>query len=73
MKPPKYKDCQNQECPPEKGCPRETGRGRRTRAACALVALALVAAVAACGCGRKAKPEPLWSATRLLLINDRSR
>lgn len=39
----------------------------------ALVALALLVALACCGCGRKAKPEPLWSAARIVTITDRAR
>ncbi len=38
-----------------------------------LAALAVVVALAACGCGRKAKPEPLWSASRLSPMTDQSR
>ncbi len=38
-----------------------------------LVALVVLAAFAASGCGRKAKPEPLWGAARIVTISDRSR
>ncbi len=38
-----------------------------------LIALVVLAAIAACGCGRKAKPEPLWGAARIITITDRSR
>ena len=50
--------------PPERGRP-----GGKT----VLAALVVVVALGACGCGRKAKPEPLWSATRLSVITDQSR
>ncbi len=39
----------------------------------ALAVLVVLVALAAWGCGRKAKPAPLWSATRLSVITDRSR
>ncbi len=39
----------------------------------ALVAFVVIVALVACGCGRKAKPEPLWGASRLPTITDRSR
>ena len=38
-----------------------------------IVALVVLAAIAACGCGRKAKPEPLWGAARIVTMTDRSR
>lgn len=38
-----------------------------------LVALVVLAAIASGGCGRKAKPEPLWGAARIITITDRSR
>ncbi len=39
----------------------------------AVVLVAVLVALAAGGCGRKAKPEPLWSATRLSAITESSR
>ncbi len=36
----------------------------------AVLAVLVVVALAAGGCGRKAKPEPLWSATGLSVITD---
>lgn len=38
-----------------------------------LAILLVLAAIAAVGCGRKAKPEPLWGAARVVTMTDRSR
>ncbi len=39
----------------------------------ALVVLAVLLALAAFACGRKAKPEPLWGASRVSTIIDPAR
>ncbi len=39
----------------------------------AVVLVAVLVALAVGGCGRKAKPEPLWSATGLAAITESSR
>ncbi len=33
-----------------------------------MIVLVALVALAACGCGRKAKPEPLWGASRIAAI-----
>ncbi len=60
-RPPESRD---RERPPEGGW-----RGRIP----VLAVLVVIVALAAGGCGRKAKPEPLWSATRLSAIIDQAR
>ncbi len=39
----------------------------------AIVFLVVLLALSAGGCGRKAKPEPLWGASRIATIFDRAR